>query len=157
MPDPQITPDLLSQLEALMEAREKAARDARRAAWRGLFASLKKPLLITVWSAAWLGAGFMTRVWMDGGIPIGPGRSDAVSKVFQTQETAFRKCSGELAEKLRAGDITSEQAATQWMDQNFLPAAEAAWGPLLTSEKEAFGGEQWTAEKHAAHVEGYVR
>jgi len=102
MADPQITPDLLSQLEALMEAREKAARDARKAAWRGLLASVKKPLLITVWSVAWLGAGFATRVWMDGGIDIGPSRdvlsqahtADRVTQIAVLRELAAQPFDG---------------------------------------------------------------
>ena len=156
-PSPQLNSELLSQLDALMQAREQAARDARRAAWRGLFGSLKKPLLITVWSAAWLGAGFGTRVWMDGGIEIGPGKSDAVSKVFDTQELAFRRLSGERAEALRAGEITSEKASADWMAAKYLPESDAAWATLLTAESAAFGGEQWTADKEAAHIERYAR
>ena len=43
------------------------------------------------------------------------------------------------------------------MSSRFLPKAEGAWTPLLTAEKAAFGGEQWTAEKEAKHIEEYAR
>lgn len=87
----------------------------------------------------------------------GPSPSDAVSAVFDTQEAAFRKHIGELAGKLKAGEIATEAAAVAWMDSKFGPDSEAAWVPLLTAEAEAFGGEKWTAEKHAAYIERYVR
>lgn len=98
-------------------------------------------------------------VWWSGGIPIGPGPSpsDAVSAVFDAQESAFRELSPERAKALRSGEIKSESESVEWMSSRFLPKAEAAWTPLLTAEKAAFGGEQWTAEKEAAHIEEYAR
>lgn len=104
--------------------------------------------------------GFVVGVWSAGGIEIGPdggGKQDAVSAVFDTQETAFRRLSGERAKALRAGELTSEKASADWMAEKYLPESDAAWAKLLTSEAEAFGGEQWTAEKEAAHIERYAR
>jgi len=43
------------------------------------------------------------------------------------------------------------------MSSRFIPKAEAAWIVLLTEESKAFGGEQWTAEKEASHIERYAR
>lgn len=88
---------------------------------------------------------------------IGPSRDDAVSAVYDTQETAFRRLSGERVKALRAGELTSEKASADWMAAKYLPESDAAWATLLTSEAAAFGGEQWTAEKEAATVGGYVR
>jgi hypothetical protein len=87
----------------------------------------------------------------------GPSPSDAVSVVFDTQESAFRSLSGERARALRAGQIKSEADSSAWMSSRFIPKAEAAWIVLLTEEAKAFGGEQWTAEKEAAHIERYAR
>ena len=87
----------------------------------------------------------------------GPSPSDAVSDVFDTQESAFRSLSGERAKALRAGEIKSEADSAAWMSSRFIPKAEAAWIVLLTEEAKAFGGEQWTAEKEAAHIERYAR
>lgn len=108
---------------------------------------------------AGLVASFVGGAWSAGGWQIGPGPSpaDSVSAVFDTQESAFRELSGERAKALRAGEITSEAASVEWMSSRFLPKAEAAWTPLLTAEKSAFGGEQWTAEKEAAVIEEYAR
>lgn len=86
-----------------------------------------------------------------------PSPSDAVSAVFDTQEASFRKYSGQLAAALRSGEVKSEAEATAWMDSRFGPESESAWIPVLTAEAAAFGGKQWTAEKHAAHIERYAR
>lgn len=86
-----------------------------------------------------------------------PSPSDSVAAVFDAQESAFRKYSGELAAALRSGDVKSEKEASIWMDSHFGPESEKAWLTLLTEEAKAFGGEQWTAEKHAAHIERYAR
>jgi hypothetical protein len=86
-----------------------------------------------------------------------PSPSDAVSAVFDTQESEFRSLSGERAKALRAGEIKSEADSAAWMSSRFIPQAEAAWVVLLTEEAKAFGGEQWTAEKEAAWIERYVR
>ena len=99
-------------------------------------------------------------IWAAGGIPIGPNKDakpDVVSSVFDAQEAAFRKHTAEVVEALKSGKIASEKAATDMMADKFLPDVEASWVPLLTAESAAFGGEKWTAEKHAAHIEGYVR
>lgn len=92
-----------------------------------------------------------------GGKGAGPSRNDDVSAVFSTQQSAFRRLSGERAKALRAGELTSEKASADWMAAKYLPESDAAWAKLLTAEAAAFGGEQWTAEKEAAHIEGYAR
>jgi hypothetical protein len=43
------------------------------------------------------------------------------------------------------------------MAAKYLPESDTAWATLLTAEAAVFGGEQWTAEKEAEHVRGYVR
>jgi hypothetical protein len=83
--------------------------------------------------------------------------ADAVSAVYDTQESAFRRLSGERAKALRTGEITSEKASADWMAAKYLPESDAAWAKLLTAEAAAFGGEQWTAEKEAATIERYAR
>jgi len=87
----------------------------------------------------------------------GPDLSDSVSAVFNAQESAFRRLSGERAKALRAGEITSEKASADWMAAKYLPESDAAWAKLLTAEAAAFGGKQWTAEKEAAVIERYSR
>jgi hypothetical protein len=82
---------------------------------------------------------------------------DSVSAVFDTQESTFRQLSGERAKALLAGEIKSEADSAAWMSSRFIPKAEAAWIVLLTEEAKAFGGEQWTAEKEASHIERYAR
>jgi hypothetical protein len=103
--------------------------------------------------------GSLGGIWAAGGIDVspGPGPADAVSAVYDTQESAFRRLSGERAKALRAGELTSEKASADWMAAKYLPESDAAWATLLTAEAAAFGGEQWTAEKEAAHIGRYAR
>ena len=104
-------------------------------------------------------AGVVAGIWSAGGIEVGPGPlpADSVAAVFDSQESAFRSLSGERAKALRAGEIKSEADSAAWMSSRFIPKAEAAWIVLLTEEAKAFGGEQWTAEKEASHIERYAR
>jgi hypothetical protein len=110
-------------------------------------------------AAALIVCGMMAGIWSAGGIEVGPrpSRADSVSAVFDTQESAFRTLSGERAKALRAGEIKTEAESAAWMSSRFIPQAEAAWIVLLTEEAKAFGGEQWTAEKEASHIERYAR
>lgn len=121
-------------------------------AWRSWLVSGAKAAALVV-------CGMVAGIWVSGGIEVGPGPSpaDSVSAVFDTQESAFRSLSGERAKALRAGEIKSEADSAAWMSSRFIPKAEAAWIVLLTEEAKAFGGEQWTAEKEAAHIERYAR
>jgi hypothetical protein len=121
-------------------------------AWQSVLLQVLPCLLAFVFGA---GAG----VWFAGGINVSPspGPADAVSAVYDTQESAFRRLSGERAKALRAGELTSEKASSDWMAAKYLPESDTAWATLLTAEAAAFGGEQWTAEKEAATVGGYVR
>jgi hypothetical protein len=102
--------------------------------------------------------GGLLLMFSGGGSPgPGPDLSDAPSEVFQTQESSFRKWSGERAKALRAGEIKSEAESRAWMDARFMPESDAAWVKLLTAEAAVFGGEKWTAEKEAATIERYAR
>jgi hypothetical protein len=118
-----------------------------------LTGGLKAIVLLTI--------GALAGIYAAGGIEIGgdvrPGPADAVSVVFDTQESAFRKWSGERAKALRAGEITSEKASADWMAAKYLPESDAAWATLLTAEAAEFGGEKWTAGKEAAVIERYVQ
>jgi hypothetical protein len=110
-------------------------------------------------AAAWIVCGTVVGVWVSGGIEVGPGPvpADSVSAVFDAQESAFRSLSRERAKALQSGEIKSEAESAAWMSSRFIPQAEAAWVVLLTEEAKAFGGEQWTAEKEASHIERYSR
>ena len=110
-------------------------------------------------AAALIVCGAVAGVYAAGGIAVGPGPlpADSVSAVFDSQESVFRGLSGKRAKALRAGEINSEADSAAWMSSRFIPQAEAAWIVLLTEEAKAFGGEQWTAEKEAAHIERYAR
>ena len=123
------------------------------------------PLVLRSWITGGLKAialivlGSLGGIWAAGGIDVSPSpaKPDAVSAVYDTQEAAFRRLSGERAKALRAGELTSEKASSDWMAAKYLPESDTAWATLLTAEATAFGGQQWTAEKEAEHVGGYVR
>jgi hypothetical protein len=129
-----------------------AVEPSKSIAWRSWLVSGAKAVALIV-------CGAVTGVYTAGGIPIGPGPvpADSVSAVFDTQEAAFRSLSGERAKALQSGQIKSEAESAAWMSSRFIPKAEAAWIVLLTEESKAFGGEQWTAEKEASHIERYTR
>ena len=131
---------------------EALDRHIESIAWRSWLRSGAK-------AVAWIVCGAVAGIWVSGGIAVGPGPSpaDSVSAVFDTQESAFRSLSGERAKALRSGEIKSEAESAAWMSSRFIPQAEAAWIVLLTEEAKAFGGEQWTAEKEASHIERYAR
>jgi len=138
--------------QAIREAETHLVSPAKSIAWRSWIVGGAKAVALIV---AGLGGG----VWWAGGIPIGPGpqKPDAVSAVFDSQESAFRSLSAERAKALRAGELKSESESVAWMQSRFLPACEAEWAKLLTAEAAEFGGEKWTAEKEAAAIERYVR
>ena len=131
---------------------EALDRHIESIAWRSWLVSGAKAVALI---AVGLGCG----IWASGGIAVlpSPQPADAVSAVFDTQESTFRSLSGERAKALRVGDIKSEADSAAWMSSRFIPQAEAAWIVLLSEEAKAFGGEQWTAEKEAAHIERYAR
>lgn len=60
-------------------------------------------------------------------------------------------------EKLRAGEFASEAEYAAWFGQVNKEAMDVCFKPLLKQEAEAFGGSNWTAEKHAAFIEQYNR
>lgn len=60
-------------------------------------------------------------------------------------------------EKLRAGEFASEAEYAAWFGKVNKEAMNEAIQPLLKQEAEAFGGPNWTAEKHAAFIEQYNR
>ena len=131
---------------------EALDRHIESIAWRSWLVSGARAVALIV-------CGAVAGIWSAGGIEVGPGPSpaDSVSTVFNTQESAFRSLSGERAKALQAGEIKSEADSAAWMSSRFIPQAEAAWIVLLTEEAKAFGGEQWTAEKEAIHIERYAR
>jgi hypothetical protein len=153
----EFSPETLKRMREILDAKETAVDTFDSAVGWKILSALKH-LIPCVLSLA-LGAA--AGVYAAGGIQIGgdvrPGPADAVSEVFDTQEAAFRKLNGELAQKLIAGEIKSENEARKWMESNFLPQSDAAWIKLLESEKAQFGGDKWTAEKQAAVIGRYAR
>jgi hypothetical protein len=147
----------------VVPAVEPLSEDAKARVLEALWNNTHPP--IPAWLASGLKAllliavGIAAGIWLAGGIDVSPSPlpADAVSAVYDTQEAAFRRLSGERAKALRAGELASEKASSDWMAAKYLPESDAAWATLLTSEAAAFGGEQWTAEKEAAAVGGYVR
>lgn len=143
-----VSPEMLKRLQDVLDSKEPAKSSSP---WRRfkLVGAAVGGLVVS------FGGG----VWSAGGWQIGPGPlpADSVSAVFDTQESAFRSLSGERAKALRSGEIKTEADSAAWMSSRFIPQAEAAWIVLLTEEAKAFGGEQWTAEKEAGHIERYAR
>lgn len=84
-----------------------------------------------------------------------PAPLDDVAQAFREYETNWRSLQRDLANRLDRGEITSEEQATEWFSAANVEARRLAFTPLLRKEAEAFGGELWTAKKHADYVRRY--
>lgn len=80
---------------------------------------------------------------------------DDVSVAFLTYERAWRAAQKDLADRLDRGEITSEAMAAEWFGAANAEMRRIAFTPLLRSEAAAFGGENWTAEKHSRYIRRY--
>lgn len=83
--------------------------------------------------------------------------SDLAAESFREYETLWRATQAECAKKLRAGEFTKSQQVTEYRALADGQALKASRQKLLDAEFEAFGGDKWTAEKAAAHFEGYAK
>jgi hypothetical protein len=83
--------------------------------------------------------------------------ADDVAVAFRTYEVAWRQAQSDLADRLDSGEITSEKLAADWFATANLEARKQAFLPLLRAEAVAFGGDNWTAEKHAQFIRRYSR
>lgn len=81
---------------------------------------------------------------------------DKSEQAFRDYERLWRIAQGELARKLRSGDIRTETQATEWFSRANNEALKTAFKPLADAEYERFGGEKWTAESHAKQAEEYA-
>jgi hypothetical protein len=81
--------------------------------------------------------------------------ADDVAAAFRAYELAWREAQGQLADRLESGEITSEKLAADWFGAANLEARKQAFLPLLRAESVVFGGESWTAEKHARYIRRY--
>ena len=144
---------------AVVPLSEDAKAKVLEALWNNTHPAIPSWLLSGLKALMLIAVGIAAGIWSAGGIDVSPSpaKPDAVSAVFNTQESAFRRLSEERAKALRAGELTSEKASSDWMAAKYLPESDTAWATLLTAEATAFGAEQWTAEKEAATVGGYVR
>jgi hypothetical protein len=82
--------------------------------------------------------------------------ADDVAAAFRAYELAWREAQGQLADRLESGEITSEKLAADWFGAANLEARKQAFLPLLRAESVVFGGEAWTAQKHAAFIRRYA-
>ena len=82
--------------------------------------------------------------------------ADDVAAAFRQYEAEWRQAQGELADRLESGEITSEKAAADWFGIAGQEARKRAFLPLLRAEAVVFGGEGWTAEKHARYIRRYA-
>jgi hypothetical protein len=83
--------------------------------------------------------------------------ADDVAVAFRAYEVAWRQAQSDLADRLDSGEITSEKMAADWFATANLEARKQAFLPLLRAESVAFGGDNWTAEKHSAFIRRYAR
>jgi len=84
-----------------------------------------------------------------------PQPTDDVGQAFREYERNWRSLQRDLANRLDRGEITTEEQAAEWFGAANTEARRLAFTPLLKAEAAVFGGEQWTAKKHADYVRRY--
>ena len=82
--------------------------------------------------------------------------ADDVAAAFRAYEKSWRAAQSELADRLESGEITTEKGAADWFSVAGQEARKQAFLPLLRAEAVQFGGENWTAEKHAKYIRRYA-
>ena len=85
-----------------------------------------------------------------------PDPQDEVDVAFLQYEREWREIQGRLIEKLRNGEIDTQEDAAKWFGAEHSAARMRAFQPLLEREQDAFGG-AWTPEGHANYIRRYVR
>jgi|GEM_PF-5274974 len=80
---------------------------------------------------------------------------DEIDLLFDQDKANWRNLQKTLSSRLKAGEIKSEEDATQWFKTNWYQIRASNWAPMLTKEELAFGAENWTAEKHADYIRRY--
>ena len=85
--------------------------------------------------------------------PVEP--QDDVSKAFRLYQREWRLAQKELATRLENKLISTEEEATEWFKAAHRQCQVKAFTGLLTAEELAFGGEQWTPEKHVLYIRRY--
>ena len=83
--------------------------------------------------------------------------ADDVAVAFRAYEVAWRQAQSDLADRLDSGEIISEKLAADWFATANIEARKQAFLPLLRAEAVAFGGDNWTAEKHSTFIRRYSR
>jgi hypothetical protein len=119
--------------------------------WRNWQQHLK----IAAASLVMLLIGAVGGVWSAGGIEIGPGRDDIISKSFDEYETLWRAAQVAAADKLDSGEFTKSQQVTEYRSVADGAAIKKTRQPLLDAEFAEFGGDKWTAEKASKVLRGY--
>ena len=115
----------------------------------------QRHLTIAAASLVMLAIGAAGGVWSAGGIEIGPGRDDIISKSFDEYETLWRAAQVAAADKLDSGAFTKSQQVTEYRSVADGAAIKKTRQPLLDAEFAEFGGDKWTAEKASKVLRGY--
>lgn len=85
-----------------------------------------------------------------------PRPKDEVSEVFDLYEQEWRYNQKQLADRLLRGDLATENDAAEWMSFALSESRKKVFRPLLVKESAVFGGDQWTAKKHADYIMRYI-
>jgi hypothetical protein len=101
-------------------------------------------------------AGLAVLFWPGGGVDPTPGPDDAVSRAFDVLEGLWRTHASNAAVKLRTGELTTDAEARKYIADGQEPMRKVAFAEIAAAEQEQLGSD-WTAEKHAAILEGYSR
>lgn len=89
--------------------------------------------------------------------PIPPPLQDDVDRAFESYKAGWRDLQRQLADKLDSGEITSEAAAAGWFRDGITEVRRRAFGEILELEAIEFGGEDWSAQRQADYIRGYVK
>jgi len=90
--------------------------------------------------------------------PVKPVIVDNVSRSFKIYEDLWRKHALATADKIKAGDLKTEQEVWDFLAAGQSPARKVAFEELAKSEQDYFtknGG--WNAKKHEELLRSYVK
>jgi len=75
-------------------------------------------------------------------------------RAFRVEAELNRDIRKAAAAKLRAGEFATDREVNEYLTEESMLAEDAAWQPVKDMEADALNDGKWTAELHAAILEG---
>lgn len=109
------------------------------------------------WSAGLLVAAVLVLSWKPPADdpPVDPPLAEnRYERAWRVEAELNREIRETAAAKLRAGEFATDVEVNEYLTAEAIKAEAAAWDPVIEFEAAALNDGQWTAELHAAILEG---